>query len=88
MAGRRRHYEVEPVNDSEQVYVQVDGCHLLTREQKCETDQVGQSVLKTAQYYYKALIDSGLGQSEYIGHLGDHKEFEHKMSRLVDQYDL
>ena len=80
------HYEVEPVNDSEQVYVQVDGCHLLTREEKWKETKLGR-VFKNSSILPQSTNRHWIRESEYIGHLGDHKEFEHKMSRLVDQYE-
>ena len=80
------HYEVEPVKDTEQVYVQVDGCHLLTREEKWKETKLGR-VFKSSSILPQSTNRQWIRDSEYIGHLGGHKEFEQKMSRLVDQYE-
>ena len=49
------HYEVEPVNDSEHPWY-------LREVEKDGKRPSWAECLKTAQYYHKALIDSGLGR--------------------------
>lgn len=83
---KEEHYEVEPLAESDQVYVQVDGCHLLTREEKWKEVKLGR-VFKQSSILPENANRQWISKSEYIGHLGGHKEFEEKMSRLVDKYE-
>jgi len=83
---KENHYDVKPVSQTDQVYVQVDGCHLLTREEKWKETKLGR-VFKKSSILPQSTNRQWVRNSEYIGHLGGHEEFEQKMSRLVDQYE-
>jgi len=75
----------QEIKSCERVYAQVDGSMLLTREEKWKEVKVGRLFIE--KEIYKEHENRGwIRSSQYLAHLGDHEEFEIKMSRLIDPY--
>lgn len=82
------YHEIEPLQDissEEKVYCQVDGSMLLTREEKWKEVKLGR-VFKQSLILPESVDRQFIRKSEYVAHLGDHTEFEEKMSTIVDEY--
>jgi hypothetical protein len=71
------------VNKDELLYVQVDGSMLLTREQGWKEAKLGR-VFKSSSILPESTNRQWIRDSEYVGHLGGHTEFEELMSKLID----
>jgi len=67
------------------IYAQVDGSMILTREDSWKEAKLGRIFSSTALYEETA-HRNWLKKSEYVAHFGHHKEFENKMSALLDDY--
>lgn len=77
--------KVIKLEKNSRIYAQVDGSMLLTREENWKETKVGRLFFEHDVYQeneHRGWIKS----SQYIAHLGDHEEFENKMSQLVDPY--
>ncbi len=73
------------VGPDDLVYAQADGSMVLTREEKWKETKVGRVFLQSA--VYRENENRGwIKHSDYVAHLGGHKDFEAKMSRLIDPY--
>lgn len=67
------------------IYAQVDGSMILTREEKWKEVKLGR-IFGSSKCLSVSESRSWLKESEYISHLGEHKEFENKMSAILDNY--
>ncbi len=70
----------------EVVYCEVDGSMILTREDKWKEVKLGR-VFRSGSILPEATDRQWIKESEYIAHLGNHEEFEEKMSVLLDRYE-
>lgn len=71
--------------ETEQIYVQVDGSMLLTREEKWKEVKVGRVFCGSA-VYEENQKRGWIKESHYVAHLGGHELFEMKMCNLIDSY--
>ena len=71
------------IEDDELLYVQCDGSMLLTREQGWKEVKLGR-VFKSSNILPQNTNKQWIRESQYVGHYGSHKEFEDKMSMLID----
>jgi len=67
------------------VYAQVDGSMLLTREESWKEVKLGR-IFSSTDLYEETTHRNWLKKSEYVAHFGHHKDFEAKMSLLLDDY--
>lgn len=70
----------------ENMYAMMDGGMLLTRPSEWKEAKIGR-VFKEKSVHQVSQNRKEIRQSDYIAHLGDHKEFEKKMSVLIDKYE-
>lgn len=77
--------QIEALSKEDRIYCQVDGSMLLTREEKWKETKLGR-VFKHSSILPQSKERQWIRKSEYIAHLGHHKEFEEKMSDLLDCY--
>ncbi len=87
---------ISPVIDSEDtrspiemkqgeiLYVQCDGSKLLTREEKWKEVKLGR-VFKSSSVLPQSSDRQWIRKSEYVAHLGHHREFEDLMSKIIDE---
>jgi len=68
----------------EHLYVQVDGSMLLTRSDGWKETKLGR-IFKSSSLMAESESRRWIKESEYVGHLGDHEEFENLMSKLIDE---
>jgi len=76
---------LEDIDKSDKIYCQVDGSMLLTREEKWKETKLGR-VFKHSLILPQSKDRQWIRKSEYVAHMGCHKEFEHKMSHILDEY--
>ena len=69
----------------ELIYAQVDGSMILTREEKWKEVKLGR-IFGASSCLSESESRNWLKESEYVSHLGGHKEFENKMSAILDEY--
>lgn len=81
-----QYHRIEQVDEQERVYCQVDGSQLLSREDGWRETKLGR-VFKSGSLYSESGDRQWIRSSEYVAHLGGHKEFENKMSPLLDHYE-
>ena len=74
------------LKEQEVIYAQVDGSMVLTREDSWKEIKLGR-VFGSSALHEENPSRNWLKDSEYIAHLGQHKTFEIKMSKLVDEYE-
>jgi hypothetical protein len=79
------YHEIEDIDKSDNIYCQVDGSMLLTREEKWKETKPGR-VFKHSSILPQSKYRQWIRSSEYVAHLGGHKRFEHKMSHILDEY--
>ena len=72
------------LTSDEYLIVQSDGSMLLTREGGWKEVKLGR-VFKSSAILSETETRNWIKESEYIGHLGSHIEFEEKMSKLIDE---
>lgn len=72
------------LSKDELLYVQVDGSMLLTREAGWKETKLGR-VFKSSSILPESTNRQWIRDSEYVGHMGSHTEFEDLMSKLVDE---
>lgn len=72
------------LSEDEKLYVQVDGSMLLTREDGWRETKLGR-VFKSSAILPESSERQWIKQSEYVAHMGGHKEFEDLMSQLIDE---
>lgn len=75
--------EIDLLED-EKLYVQVDGSMLLTREDGWKEIKLGR-VFKSSSILPQSTNRQLIKESEYVAHMGGHREFEDLMSQLVDE---
>jgi len=75
--------EIALVED-ENLYVQVDGSMLLTREEGWKETKLGR-VFKSSSILPQSTNRQWIRDSEYVAHMGGHREFEDLMSQLIDE---
>jgi hypothetical protein len=68
----------------EYLIIESDGSMLFTREEGWKEVKLGR-VFKTSVLLSETETRNWIKESEYIGHLGSHVEFESKMSKLIDE---
>lgn len=73
--------------ENENVYAMLDGGMLLTRPSEWKEAKIGR-VFKETSIHKLSAKRNEVRASEYTAHLGNHKEFEVKMSVLIDKYEL
>jgi len=71
---------------NEKVYAMLDGGMLLTRPSEWKEAKIGR-VFKESSIHQLSEKRKEIRISEYVAHLGNHKEFEVKMSVLTDKYE-
>jgi hypothetical protein len=76
---------IESIGKDERIYCQVDGSMLLTREDQWKETKLGR-VFKQSSILPQSKDRQWIRKSEYVAHLGGHKEFEQKMSQILDEY--
>lgn len=70
--------------EEENLYVQVDGSMLLTREDGWKEIKLGR-VFKSSSILPQSTNRQWIRNSEYVAHIGGHTEFENLMSQLIDE---
>lgn len=76
------------VKKQEKLYVEVDGSMLFTRDARWKEVKVGR-VFKESDYVVSQRSNAGwIRHSQYIAHLGEHKDFTQKMDPLLDNYNV
>lgn len=70
---------VEAISEEEVVYAEVDGSMLLTREKGWQEAKLGR-VFNSSMQYISSKSRTAIKCCEYVAHLGNHQEFEQKMS--------
>ncbi len=78
-------YDIEQIENKDRVYCQVDGSNLLTRRPGWKEVKLGR-VFKQSSILPESADRQWIRKSEYVGHFGDHEEFETKISVLLDEY--
>ncbi len=78
-------YDKPNVGPTDIVYCQVDGSQLFTKEDKWKEVKLGR-VFKGSSILPEGTDRQWIRDSEYVAHLGCHKEFELKISTLLDDY--
>jgi len=73
------------LSEQEIIYTQVDGSMILTREEKWKEVKLGR-IFGTDSCLSVSESRNWLKESEYVSHLGGHREFENKMSAILDDY--
>ena len=71
------------LKEKEYLYVESDGSMLLTRTSGWKEVKLGR-IFKSTAIYPQSTDRQWLRDSEYIAHLGSHREFEDQMSKLID----
>jgi len=66
------------------MYVQVDGSMLLTREDGWKETKLGR-VFKSSSILPESAKRQWIRESQYVGHLGSHTQFENLMSQIIDE---
>jgi hypothetical protein len=74
--------EIE-IEEDEFLYVQCDGSMLLTREEKWKEVKLGR-VFKSSSLLVETPNRQWIRESQYVGHLGGHTNFENLMSHIID----
>lgn len=72
------------LTEEENLYVQVDGSMLLTREEGWKEVKLGR-VFKSSSILPESTERQWIKKSEYVAHMGGHKGFEDLMSQLIDE---
>jgi hypothetical protein len=80
------YHDLEQVAEDDYVYCQVDGMMLLTREYSWKETKLGR-VFKHSSILPESADRQWIKKSEYIAHVGHHKELSNKMSVLLDNYE-
>lgn len=75
----------EKITEDDIVYGQMDGSMVLTRESSWKEVKLGR-VFGASSIYEESQHRNWLKDSEYVAHLGEHTEFENKMSEILDEY--
>jgi len=75
----------EQISEDSVVYGQMDGSMILTREDSWKEVKLGR-VFGASDLYEENDNRNWLKNSEYVAHLGDHKVFEDKFSKILDGY--
>ncbi len=78
--------EDEVLQEDQVMYAQVDGGMLLTREQGWQEAKLGR-VFSSQTRYVSTSERGAVHHSEYVAHLGNHQDFEAKMSVVTDKYE-
>jgi len=73
------------VKSDEELYVEVDGSMILTREEGWSETKVGR-IFKSSDYLHAEAKPGWISHSQYTAHLGSHKEFTKMMDTLIDKY--
>lgn len=73
------------ISDNENIYAMLDGGMLLTRPSEWKEAKLGR-VFKEESIHKMCESRNEIRDSEYIAHLGNHKDFERKMGVLTDKY--
>lgn len=71
------------LSKDELLYVQVDGSMLLKREEGWKETKLGR-IFKSSSILPESTNRQWIRESEYVGHMGSHTEFEDLMSKLID----
>jgi len=71
------------LKEKENLYVQMDGSMLLTREEKWKEVKLGR-LFKSSSLLAQSSDRQWIRNSEYVAHFGGHAEFEDLMSQLID----
>lgn len=78
-------------SETDIVYAQNDGSMILTREPKDGRDGSWQEVKLCRVYHREERLSSGkrcwIDHSDYIAHIGSHKEFQQKAEHLIDPWE-
>ena len=74
-----------PLRQEEVLYVQVDGSMLLTREQGWSEVKVGR-YFKSSDCLHPGSKQGWIKASQYVAHLGNHKDFTAAMEPLIESY--
>jgi len=69
---------------AEKIYVQCDGSMLLTREEGWKEVKLGR-IFKSSSILPQDTNRQWIRESEYVAHLGHHKQFEDLMSQIIDE---
>lgn len=72
------------LSEDENLYIQVDGSMLLTREEGWKEVKLGR-VFKSSSILPESTERQWIKKSEYVAHIGGHKDFEDLMSQLIDE---
>lgn len=76
---------LSPVSPQEVLYAQADGSMLLTREEGWSEVKLGR-VFKSSQCIHAEGKPGWISNSQYIAHLGSHKDFCKRMDDLLDDF--
>ena len=78
--------EESPREESDRIYAMLDGGMVLTREEGWKEVKIGR-VFTEDSNLAETEQRNWIRRSEYVAHLGSHKEFVNKMSVLTDKYE-
>lgn len=73
------------LSEEDVMYAMLDGGMLLTRPSEWKEAKIGR-VFKGSEIHSLSKKRSEIRASEYVAHLGNHKDFEAKMNILTDKY--
>lgn len=76
---------LEPLNKEEVLYAQADGSMILTREDGWNEVKLGR-IFKSSDCLHAEEKQGWVSHSQYLAHLGGHKEFCSQMDSLLDDF--
>ena len=76
---------LEPVKKEELLYAQADGSMILTREQGWNEVKLGR-IFKSSHCIHAEGKQGWVSNSQYLAHLGNHKDFCSQMDSLLDDF--
>jgi Uncharacterised protein family (UPF0236) len=79
------HTTLTPLKKGEILYIEADGSMLLTREAGWKEVKLGR-IFKASDCIHAGEKPGWISNSQYVAHLGGHKEFEDQMEHLIDGY--
>lgn len=74
-----------PSKKDEVLYAMADGSMIFTREEQWKEVKVGR-LFKSSDCIHSAEKPGWISNSQYVAHLGGHKEFTAQMEKLLDHY--
>ena len=79
------HTTLTPLKKEEVLYIEADGCMLLTREESWKEVKLGR-IFKSSDCIHAGGKPGWISNSQYVAHLGAHKNFIAQMEHIIDGY--